>query len=64
MPEIHRDNEIVEKVKSLKSHYEQKKRKVEEMKKDDAMSQLKIEILVKRIKDIELKKKQYQDEFV
>ena len=53
MPEIRRDNEIVEKVKQLKLHFESKKKKVEKMKKNDAMNQLKIEILVQRIKDIE-----------
>ena len=63
MPEIRRDNEIVEKVKQLKLHFESKKKKVEKMKKNDAMNQLKIEILVQRIKDIEQKKLEYQEEF-
>ena len=53
---LHRDNEIVDKVKSMKSHFLSKKKKVEELKKTDAINHLKIDMLVKRIKDIEYKK--------
>lgn len=59
---MHRDDEILEKVKKIKKGHEEKQQLVKEYELVEIENQLKIEFLKKRINDLTQKKESYKSQ--
>ena len=58
------DDDFMKKIQKLKENYEKQKEKATSLEREDIKKQLQIEILVKRVHDIDAKKNEFKSELL